>query len=263
MTIIQSLIILGSVGILAGLLLVLAYNKLRVKEDPKVEKMMDVLPGGNCGACGYASCHEFAIAVSKGDTSIDECRVGGAKVSKNLARIMGKEHQEEESEKKAVIRCGVQQRKYNAAYRGTKTCSSAQLLGGGMACKYGCFGYGDCAEACPFDAIISDGQNVPEIDLNKCTGCGICVKECPRDIIVLKELLNDRVVYVGCSNKDLGKDTRKACDAGCISCAICVKKGPQGSFYIEDNLSSVIKQNNDISIEEIKCPTGCIYENRK
>lgn len=263
MTILQSILTLGSIGIIAGLLLVISYSKLKVKEDPRVEKLLDILPGVNCGACGYASCLEYALSISKGDTEVDNCRAGGAELTMGIAGIMGVEYAAGSVVSKAAVRCNVKDRKYLAEYKGTGTCVSAQLLGGGMACKYGCFGYGDCIDVCLFDAIHLNEELIPVIDMDKCTGCGLCVKACSRDIIILKEVDDGRIVYVGCSNRQAGKDTKKVCDVGCIACNICEKKAPEGSFAVEDNLSCAVKQSQQIIIADIKCPTSCIYESKK
>lgn len=264
MIVLYSIIALGSIGIIAGIILVAAYGKLKVQEDPKVEEVLESLPGSNCGACGFASCHEYAISVSKGEAAIDLCRVGGAALSQSLAVIMGVDHADDASmPQKAVVKCGVKDRKILADYDGPKTCSSAQLIGGGMACRYGCFGYADCMVVCPFDAIYMNENSLPVIDLHKCTACGLCVKACPRDIIFLDKLPDDRLVYVGCNNRQSGKNTRKVCGVGCIACKICEKKAPEGTFLVEDGLSKTIKQDPEIVVDEIKCPTKCIYESRK
>jgi len=263
MAIIQSLIALGSIGLIAGIILVIAYSKLKVEEDPLVEEIIEILPGLNCGACSYASCHEYAVALSKGEARIDLCRPGGDQTSKNIAKALGVDHLSGGGiVRKAVVQCGVKNRKYLAQYDGPNTCVSAHLLGGGMACKYGCFGYGDCKEVCPFDAIYLNENLLPVVDLKKCTACGLCVKVCPRDIIFLDVILEDRIVYVGCNNKQSGKDTRAVCDVGCIACKICEKKAPEGTFAVKDNLSKTIKQSPEIVVSDIKCPTNCIYESR-
>jgi len=263
MTIAQSIAAFGLIGLTAGLLLIIAYSKLKVEEDERVEKMTGLLPGANCGACGYASCHAYAEAIAKGEAEITECRAGGPELAKQLGEIMGQDHEGGAGEVKAVVRCGVKDRKKLADYSGPGTCASANLTGGGMACRFGCLGYGDCLPVCPFDAISLNENNLPVIDLNKCTGCGICVKECPRNIITLRPLKNNRIVYVGCSNTQAGKNTRKVCDVGCIACMICEKKGPEGAFKVENGLSEVREQKDEIVVDDIKCPTKCIYESRK
>ena len=257
MAVLHSIMAFGVVGLAAGVLLVIAYGKLKVEDDPKVEKILNVLPGINCGVCGYASCHEYAVSCAK-DAAINLCRAGGNELAENIAAILGVEHQEL-LKLKAVVLCNVRERKYFASYSGPPTCASANLTSSGMACKYGCFGFDDCVVVCPFDALHLNKNNIPVVDIIKCTGCGKCVDACPRGIIVLREIQDDRIVYVGCSNKQSAKNTKKVCDVGCIACNICVKRAPEGAFIIQDNLSGV-KRQADINIDEIKCPTGCIYE---
>ncbi|MCP3683740.1 MAG: RnfABCDGE type electron transport complex subunit B [bacterium] len=263
MTLIQSIIALGSIGILAGIILVIAYNKLKVEEDPRVEELIEALPGTNCGACGYASCHEYAVSINKSESETNLCRAGGTELGRVIAEIMGVSHEDSnEIMQKAVIRCQAEERKALAEYTGPETCETSQLLGGGTACKYGCLGYGDCVIVCPFDAIYLDNNSLPVVVLDKCTGCGLCLKACPRNIIALKDLRNKRIVYVGCNNVQTGQETRKLCASGCIACKICEKKGPENAFTVENNLAEVRNQTAKLVISEIKCPTTCIYEKK-
>ncbi|MFH1416343.1 MAG: (Fe-S)-binding protein [Elusimicrobiota bacterium] len=263
MVILYSLLALGGIGITAGVILVIAYNRLKVEEDPRIEELSEALPGINCGACGYASCHEYAVSLNSRKAAADLCRAGGVETNRKIASIMGIDHCDDAVPKKAIVRCRAEKKIYLAEYNGPCTCVSAQLLGGGMACKYGCFGYGDCAAVCPFDAISPDKNSMPVVDIEKCTGCGICVDACPRNIIILQDLVGDRIIYVGCSNMQAGKDTREVCAFGCIACRICEKKAPAGSFSVDNNLAGVTRQIPEISVKDIKCPTGCIYEARR
>ena len=47
-----------------------------------------------------------------------------------------------------------------------------------------CDGCGQCAEACPVDAI--DVQLLATIDPWACTGCGRCVAVCPQEAIRMR-----------------------------------------------------------------------------
>ncbi len=260
MTIVYSIAVLAGVGIAAGAILVAAYSRLKVEEDPGVERINELLPGINCGACGYASCHEFAAAAAEGKVSPGECRAASSEIKEKIAEISGCDYACGQEAKKAVIKCGAEERKMLADYEGPAVCGEAALTGGGLACRWGCLGFGDCAEACPYDAIELNESSLPVVDLEKCTGCGLCVKACPRNLIELKEISDKRVVYVGCSNRQVGKTTRKICSSGCIACGICVKKGPEGSFEVSDNLAALKIQKEEIDVGKIKCPVNCIYE---
>ena len=55
-----SIIVLGGLGLLAGGGLAYASKKFISKIDPKVGAILEVLPGTNCGACGFAGCSGFA-----------------------------------------------------------------------------------------------------------------------------------------------------------------------------------------------------------
>lgn len=62
-------------GIL-GFGLALADKFLKVQEDPRIDEVTKMLPGANCGGCGYPGCSGFASAVVKGEsTSLAPCRV--------------------------------------------------------------------------------------------------------------------------------------------------------------------------------------------
>lgn len=47
--------VLGGLGLLFGLVLALASKIFAVDEDPRKELLMEIMPGANCGACGFAA----------------------------------------------------------------------------------------------------------------------------------------------------------------------------------------------------------------
>ncbi len=257
----------ASMGILAfffALMLSLAHRRLKVEEDPRVEKISDILPGVNCGACGFASCHALAEAIVAGDAEVNSCVVGGNEVSKAISEIMGVETQVVEK-KLAFVKCGatISERSKKAIYQGVETCRAANLvMGGDIACSFGCLGYGDCERACPFSAIkVVDG--LPNIDFSRCTGCGRCVEVCPRDIIVL-ERFNDLNYKVKCSSLDRGKKARQVCKKACIACGRCVKSCPYEACFLENNLALIDPRNCQVcGVCSIVCPTGAIVEIKK
>ncbi|MGW8282206.1 MAG: (Fe-S)-binding protein, partial [Gemmatimonadota bacterium] len=70
-----SVAILGGVGLTFGTLIALANRKLRVWEDPRIDSVTDILPGANCGACGFAGCRAFAEAAVQGTVAPAGCTV--------------------------------------------------------------------------------------------------------------------------------------------------------------------------------------------
>ncbi len=261
MTLYQSIAVLGSLGVVSGIVLAVSFSRLKVEDDPLVEEILQALPDINCGACGYASCHAYAELVAEGKAPADMCAPGGPETEEKIIRIKGGDlSSEKKIPKNAVVHCKPQKRIFSAGYCGIETCSAANISGAGLLCRFGCLGFGDCLAACPFDAIKINSSGAAEVIPEKCTACGLCVRSCPRDIILMVDYNDGRASYVGCSNTQEGKNTRKVCGSGCIACGLCVKRAPEGTFVLEDSLARVEHSGGEINVEEIKCPTGCIYE---
>ena len=85
---IYSIILLGGLGLFFGIGLAVAAKIFHVTVNPKIEEIMAVLPGANCGACGYPSCEEFAKAVLKGEAPVDGCKVGREKVAEKVKAVL-------------------------------------------------------------------------------------------------------------------------------------------------------------------------------
>ena len=128
-----------------------------------------------------------------------------------------------------------------------------------LECRWGCLGLGSCAAVCKLGAIKVGARGVAEVGRDKCVGCGLCVKACPQGIIRL--VPREQNIVVGCSSRDSGPETRKACDAGCIACGICVKNCPMGAIRLEDN-HPVIDESLCVSCGMCasKCPRGVIKD---
>ena len=128
-----------------------------------------------------------------------------------------------------------------------------------LECRWGCLRLGSCAAVCKLGAIKVGARGVAEVDRDKCVGCGLCVKACPQGIIRL--VPREQNIVVGCSSRDSGPETRKACDAGCIACGICVKNCPMGAIRLEDN-HPVIDESLCVSCGMCasKCPRGVIKD---
>jgi len=250
---------MGGVGLVLAIILAVADKKLAVEEDPRVTKAIDLLPGANCGACGFAGCNAYANALVEGKVSISACKPGGNEVSRKLAELLGIEEAEEMSPKVARVFCsgGLKEAVRNRVYTGVQTCAAAHLIGGEKACVYSCIGYDDCVSACPFDAISMSDNGLPVVDLGRCTGCGECVKACPRHIIKLTGY--EEVVHVYCSSHDKGAVARKACSAGCVACGLCEKDDDTGAVTMKDELSVVDHNVDKAPVRAAKrCPTKVI-----
>ncbi|MDR0445873.1 MAG: RnfABCDGE type electron transport complex subunit B [Oscillospiraceae bacterium] len=228
----------SGIGLLCAVMLTVVSKVMAVQVDERITAVRDVLPGANCGACGYAGCDGYAAALIEDGVKTNLCVPGSDDVSLQISNLLGVEF-EDVIERIAVCHCGgttsATQRKME--YGGVISCAAAKLLyGGEMSCRYGCIGYGDCARVCPNGAVcIEDG--VARINPRRCTGCGLCAKVCPNGII---STLPDTVTTViKCSSIDRGGDVRKKCQRGCIGCMRCVRECPNEAIAVVNNLAVI------------------------
>ncbi len=265
-TVIYTILSLSGTGVIAAIILYLASKRFYVFEDPKIDLVENVLPGANCGGCGYAGCRNFAEAiVKKDDLDGFYCPVGGNECMERIAEILGKEVIEQ-TPLVAVVRCqgAPEYREKTNIYDGAPTCTIASnLYTGETACPYGCLGFGDCVDACQFDAIYMDEKtSLPVVIDEKCTACGACVEACPRDIIELrKKNKKDRKIFVDCINRDKGGVARKACKVACIGCGKCVQVCPFEAITLENNLAYIDAEKCRLCRKCVAvCPTSAIVE---
>ena len=81
--------VVAIVGIVIGIVLGVASIKLHVDVDEKEAAVLEVLPGNNCGGCGFPGCSGLAAAIAAGDAPVNQCPVGGAAVAAEIGKIMG------------------------------------------------------------------------------------------------------------------------------------------------------------------------------
>jgi electron transport complex protein RnfB len=230
-----SIIALGGIGAAFGFLLAIASKKFAVKKDEKVEAVRELLPGANCGGCGFPGCDGFAEALVRGDAKIANCAVLGVPAAGEIAEILGVSAGDIRPRAARIMCLGKEGCVNKFEYNGAKDCRAAMAVAGGFKnCRYACLGLGTCANACKFDAIRMDEQGIAEIDLTKCTGCGACVEACPQNTIAVLDL--DIDYYTACRNPEKGKAVTSVCSVGCISCGLCAKKCPFGAITMVDNL---------------------------
>lgn len=260
----SAVIVLGGLGIIFGIGLAISSKIFHVDIDPKIEEIEEVLPGANCGACGYAGCAQYAEAVVKKNEEINLCAPGGEETIKHIAKIMGKKAGKQER-KIALIKCqsgGNNNTIFKFKNQGIKSCQAAEDLDGGHnMCGFGCLGYNDCVAACPFNAIEVDENNMRIVDKEKCTGCGNCVEACPRDLIELIPI--SKKVNILCMSHDTGGVAKKSCgnETACIGCSLCEKKCPVDAISMENNLA-VIDYSKCVvcGLCAEVCPTGAIED---
>ncbi|MDR1997918.1 MAG: RnfABCDGE type electron transport complex subunit B [Candidatus Margulisbacteria bacterium] len=246
------------VGLGAGLGALLAYAALwlAVPDNPLTGRLLEILPGYNCGACGSPGCSGYAENLAAGTAALDLCRPGGQAVRQKIAEILGQIAPAAEEKHAAVIFCRGGVRALDAyAYSGRETCAAAALVQGGhKKCRWACLGFGDCVRACAFGAITLGEEGLPVIDADKCLDCGVCLKTCPRAVI--RRAPRRALRLAACSNHDAGKAARSVCSAACIACGLCVKACPYQAIALQENLAVVDPKkctNCGVCVE--KCPT--------
>lgn len=248
--ILSTILLMVSIGIIAALLLYIASKRFHVYEDPRIAQVEELLPGANCGSCGYSGCHAFAVACC-GASSLENlnCPGAGPAAMKQIGTIVGLAAAEVEP-KIAVLSCNgsCSLRPTTNTYAGVRNCAlEANLYAGTTACAYGCLGCGDCVQACPYDALEMDtATGLPRVNIDRCVGCGRCVDTCPRSLMQLVPKRQPRL-WVACANHDKGAEAMKECRVACIGCGKCMRVCEV----------KAIKVNNFVaSIDQEKC-IGC------
>ena len=253
MAILIATVVIAAIGLLIGYGLVEAGKKFHVDTDERVSQVRELLPGNNCGACGFAGCDAVAEAIVSGAADVNACPVNSAENQNKIGWIMG---QTAEAPKKRTAfvhctgDCSHTRLKFN--YVGIEDCRAA--VGAGLSpwsCDYGCIGLGSCAKVCQYGAIsVQDGVAV--VDSKKCIGCGMCAKACPKGLIEV--MVDGNKFAVRCTNHDRGADVMKVCDAGCIGCTLCTKQCEVQAIAMDANLARI---NKELCVGCGKCAEKC------
>jgi electron transport complex protein RnfB len=259
---VAAVVAMGALGAICGSGLYLLSKRYAFEMDERIDRVLEVLPGANCGACGFGSCQAFAEVVVKSVDEVEKiprCIQGGNEVASEIETILGV-YPEKPEKQISTLRCSGGTRCLDRFdYVGVEDCKEVVFLNqeGDKECRFACLGHGTCARTCPFDAINMGESGLPVIDKYLCRGCGLCVKECPRGLWKLAKF--DENFFVACSSNDPGKVVKHVCEIGCTACKICEKNCPAEAVKVIDNLAVIDSRKcTGCGICAEKCPRGVI-----
>jgi electron transport complex protein RnfB len=150
---------LAVMGLALGGLLGTAARYLAVEENPIEAELQAMLPGSQCGQCGYVGCAQAAAALAKGEAVPTLCPPGGKAVAEALAAKLG-------------IKIDLSA----VADSGPQLAVVAEEI---------CIGCCRCVKACPTDAIVGAAKQIHNVIREACTGCAACIDRCPTEAMTL------------------------------------------------------------------------------
>lgn len=252
----MGIIIMSAIGCLLGFGLAWLARVMAVETDPKTEQILAILPGANCGACGYPGCAGYADAIVKDGVETNLCSAANQDMITKIGNIVGRTA---DAKKRYVakIKCMgvIDPNKLQYAFNGEDDCFAVySMYQGNKECKYGCVGYGNCAKICPTGAIKRDELNRLYVDSNICIGCKKCMTVCPARVIEMVPI--DGGYYIACNSHDNAKVVREICGKGCLGCKACERLSGDANRICVDNFLSKInyESETDLSLAATKCP---------
>ena len=146
-------------GALLGLLLGIAGRFFAVEVNPLNAEIEALMPGTNCGQCGFPGCAGAVSAIIEGAAPPTCCPPGGKAVATAIAEKLGL----------ALDLSGV-------ADKGPQIAVVTEEI---------CIGCCRCLKVCPTDAIVGAAKQIHNVLREACTGCEACIERCPTEALTL------------------------------------------------------------------------------
>ncbi len=150
-----ALLSLSALGLILGLVLGIAARVFRVEGNPLEEELIAMLPGSQCGQCGFPGCAGAAAALVAGQAPVTLCPPGGRELAGRLAAKLG----------------------IDADLAGMQ--AAVPMIA--EVREELCIGCTKCFKACPTDAILGAAKSLHSVFREACTACGKCVDVCPTE----------------------------------------------------------------------------------
>ena len=163
---ITSLLLLGTC---LGLILGYASRFLKVESDPLADEIEAMLPGSQCGQCGFPGCSPAAIAIASNEAPVTLCPPGGRSLAEQLADKLGIEVDLSAMEDSVPMLAMVQEET--------------------------CIGCTRCFKVCPTDAIMGGPKQIHTVFKSACTGCKACIEVCPTECLQMQDIKETLVTW--------------------------------------------------------------------
>jgi len=157
-----SIVFIALLGLIMGALLGYAARIFAVEGNPLEGEIEDMLPGSQCGQCGFPGCGPAARAVANGEAPLTLCPPGGKALVESLAQKLGV----------SVDLSGVEEQQPRVAFIHENLC-------------VGCT---KCFKRCPTDAILGGPRQIHAVFSDACTGCEKCFGVCPTECIEMRRI---------------------------------------------------------------------------
>lgn len=160
--IVVSVLALTLLGGVLGWLLGVAARYLHVETGALESEIEEMLPGSQCGQCGFPGCGPAAAALAAGTAPVTLCPPGGRSLAEQLADKLGV----------TADLSGMEDKPPQIAH------IHEQL----------CIGCTKCFKRCPTDAIVGASKMIHAVFADACTGCEKCFEVCPTECIEMRDI---------------------------------------------------------------------------
>jgi electron transport complex protein RnfB len=157
MYILFAIISLTFLGLSLGYLLGAAARYLKVESNPLIDQIEQLMPGSQCGQCGYPGCRPAAEALVSGDALVTLCPPGGRALAEQLATLLSVE-----IDLSTVKETGPMVARIDES---------------------NCIGCARCYKVCPTDALVGAPKQIHAVVADACIACAKCVDVCPTECL--------------------------------------------------------------------------------